>query len=521
MRRRTAIGATAAGLLLTLGASTSASAQPAPAPPPPPAASSPALAPAPSLPPAPPATLEMAPSTPIAVPTNSLVLPSLPGDTGRFEFGSYGRVQIASDGRGGTGQDANIVAHGDRIDEDSYAELELRREDRWAPEVSSKVVFTLGFFPPFFHFTGDESQAIAIRNLYVQGNYGDLTMWVGSRMYRGDDIYLLDWWPLDNQNTVGGGVGYKVHWTTDETIFQAHVGMNRLDNPYQYEQIPAPTPTILAAQQGPAGVDTTVLDRPRTIETFKITHQFKHPSSAQRDGFKVILYGEAHEISAGVYQDTSVYPYAQTALPADTGWMVGTELAYWTGQRDTFVQLYLRHASGLAAYDPLAVPTTFANDRTTQGATEDLIALGGNYEIGMFGLLVGAYVRVFRDADPNPITTQKFDEGILAVRPQLYLGERFGVALEGAYEAKRFAVVDPETGGPLTAAEWRFGVIPYFSPSGRGSYKRPQLRVIYNLTARNDATREIYPAQDVFSQRSVEHYIGLGAEWWFNSSSYP
>jgi maltoporin len=509
------VPAAVVALLLALSATSYAQ-----TPPPALAASSASVQPAaPS--PAPAATVETAPSTPIAVPVSSIALPGIPGDTGRFEFGSYGRVQVASDGRGGTGQDANIVAHGNRIDEDSYAELELRREDQFAPGVTSKVVFTLGFFPPFFHFTGDESQAIAIRNLYAQGNYGDLTLWVGSRMYRGDDIYLLDWWPLDNQNTVGGGAGYKVHWQTDETTFQFHVGMNRLDNPYQYEQIPEPTPSVLAAQTGPSQINTTVLDRPRTIETFKITHQFKHGNPAQRDGFKLIVYGEAHEISAGVYTDTSVSPAAQTPLPADTGWMIGTELAYWTGQRDTFVQLYLRHASGLAAYDPLAVPLTFANDRTTAGSTEDLVAIGGNYEAGMFGLLVGGYLRAFRDGDPSPITSQKYDEGILAVRPQVYLGERFGVALEGAYESKRYAVLDPQTGAPLTAAEWRFGVIPYFSPSGRGSYKRPQLRVIYNLTARNAATQELYPAQDVFSQRSVEHYLGLGAEWWFNSSSYP
>ncbi len=480
----------------------------------PPAAPAPAAAPA--------ATTETAPSTPIQVPVSSVALPAIPGDTGRFEFGSYGRVQLGSDGRGGTGQDANIVAHGDRIDEDSYAELELRREDQYAPGVTSRVVFTMAFFPPFFHFNGDQSsQAVAIRNLYAQGTYGDLNLWVGSRMYRGDDIYLLDWWPLDNQNTVGGGAGYKVHWTTDETTFQAHVGMNRLDSPYQYEQIPAPVPSVLAAQSGPSAANTTVLDRPRTIETFKVTHLFKHSNPAQKDGFKLIAYGEAHEISAGVYTDTSVSPPAQTGLPADTGWMIGTELAYWTGERDTFVQLYLRHAEGLAAYDPLAAPSTFNNARTTSGATENLVALGGNYEVGMFGLLVGAYARAFRDADPNPVTSQKFDEGILAVRPQVFLGDRFGVAVEGAFEARRFAVIDPQTDAPLTASEWRFGVIPYFSPAGRGSYVRPQLRVIYNLTARNDATRELYPAQDVFSQRNIEHYIGLGAEWWFNSSSYP
>jgi maltoporin len=82
-------------------------------------------------------------------------------------------------------------------------------------------------------------------------------------------------------------------------------------------------------------------------------------------------------------------------------------------------------------------------------------------------------------------------------------------------------VLDPNTDQPLVASEWRGGIMPFFSPSGRGSYKRPQLRLIYAVTARNAATRELYPAQDVFSQRAVEQYLGMGCEWWFNSSSYP
>ena len=31
----------------------------------------------------------------------------------------------------------------------------------------------------------------------------------------------------------------------------------------------------------------------------------------------------------------------------------------------------------------------------------------------------------------------------------------------------------------------------------------------------------LYPVEDVFAQRKAEHFLGLGAEWWFNSSSYP
>ncbi len=40
------------------------------------------------------------------------------------------------------------------------------------------------------------------------------------------------------------------------------------------------------------------------------------------------------------------------------------------------------------------------------------------------------------------------------------------------------------------------------------------------MTSRNQAARSLYPTDDVFSLRSIEHFLGFGAEWWFNSSSY-
>ena len=290
------------------------------------------------------------------------------------------------------------------------------------------------------------------------------------------------------------------------------------------QHLPVRTDPGRLADHGFGATNVTLLDRPRIVETLKITQFFRnnakhHLLSSDAAGFKAILYGEAHELPAGVYQD----PTTQQQLPyhADSGFLVGGELAYWTGERDTFVQLFMRHARGLAAYDPLEVPTTYANDKTTAGSSETLIALGGNWESGMIGVLVGGYVRFFRDADPTATSLNKYDEGTLVVRPQLYFGQHWGIALEGSFQERRDAYLDPMTDGPLTAAEWRAGVIPYFSPAGRGSYKRPQLRLIYAVTSRNEGARELYPAQDIFAQRSIEHFLGLGAEWWFNSSSYP
>ncbi len=435
---------------------------------------------------------------------------------GRFEFGSYGRVWVASDFRGGTGRGTNVVAFGPRIvDESSYAELELRREDKWSEKVKGRVVATLALFPPFFHFNGRINQAIGVRNLYAQGTYDKITMWAGSRMYRGDDIYLLNWWPLDNQNTVGGGIGapvYKNEDGTQETIAQLHFGMQRLDNLYQSQQIPVVAPFGFGA------VDVTKLDRPRTIETFKVTHFVRQPGE-NSSGFKVILYGELHQLAAGVYRDTLTN--LDRGLPSDTGWMLGSQLTYWTGKRDTYGSLVMRHARGIAAYDPLAVPITFALDRTVSGASETQIAVSGNWESDYVGVLGAAYVRFFRDGSPAETSTQKYDEGTIVARPSLFFSEHFGLSVEGSYQQRRIAIVEPGTNDPLSASVWKLGLMPYFSPSGRGNFKRPQIRLLYNASFRNGGARGLYPIEDVFASRKVEHYAGIGAEWWFNSSSYP
>jgi LamB porin len=443
----------------------------------------------------------------------SALAPSVDAHEGHFEFGSYGRVWAASDLRGATGRGTNVVAFGPRIvDEGSYAELELRREDKWGDRVKGRVVSTLALFPPFFHFNGKPDNAIGVRNLYAQGTYDTVTMWAGARMYRGDDIYLLNWWPLDNQNTVGGGIGAPVYKANGyETILQAHAGIQRLDNAYQFQEIPVVAPF------GFGTVNVTKLDRPRTIETLKAT-QFIRPG-AGASGFKVILYGELHQIAAGTYQDPLTK--VERGLPGDSGWLAGSQLTWFRGQRDTYASLVMRHARGIAAYDPLAVPVTFALDRTVAGASETQIAVSSNWEHEFFGVTAAAYVRFFRDGSPAETSTQKYDEGVVVARPSVFLGEHFGVSLEGSYQQRRLALLSPDGDGTLNASVTKLGVMPYFSPSGRGTFKRPQIRLLYTASMRDSGTRGLYATEDVFSQRSTEHFLGVGAEWWFNSSSYP
>ncbi len=433
-------------------------------------------------------------------------------DAGEFSFGSYGRVISASDLRGGSGRQANIVSHGTRIDESTYAELQLERKDRYAADygdgkIWTKIVTTIAIAGPLFHETGQFDAKLAIRNLYAETGgifYKGFSAWVGSRMYRGDDVYLLDFWPLDNINTVGGGV--KLALDDDEkTTLAFHAGLGRALDPFSFQQRPSSSPTGFGA------TDVITLDRPRLIVSGKATHIEKMGESG---GLKFVAYGEQHSIAKG---NRTTDSGDKELLPAERGTVVGAQLGYFTGKRDTFVNLFLRYATGIAAYGDKTLPSALAADHTTNGAHEALVALSANYENGPFGVIVGGYLRGFRDASGNAYSRNTYNEGTLVVRPQVWMGDHVGVAGEVSYQALAAAGVD-DAGTPIRGHLWRLGLMPFLTPAGKGSFTRPQFRLIYAYTARNDGARALYAPDDRFARRSDEHFFGVGVEWWFNSS---
>src|SRR5204863_8975870 len=88
-----------------------------------------------------------------------------------FRFGSYGRAIAGSDLRGGKPQKILIVAHGPRIVEDSYLELDFsygfvrpRGNDGY---VVLRPIVTLAFDGTLFHDTGEFDAQPAIRNMFL------------------------------------------------------------------------------------------------------------------------------------------------------------------------------------------------------------------------------------------------------------------------------------------------------------------------------------------------------------------
>jgi maltoporin len=324
-------------------------------------------------------------------------------------------------------------------------------------------------------------------------------------MYRGDDIYLLNWWPLDNLNTVGGGARYDFG---SRLTVAAHVGVNRLDDPYQLQSI------TVAPRFGFGPVNVLLLDRPRAIASLKATYWFAGRTA--RAGLKLSLYGEYHSMASGVRQ---VESNDRELLPSDLGYVAGAQLSLYTGVRSTFANLFVRYGQGLGAYGDLRVPVASVATRTAARAQDFVVAAAGNWDLGPFALMAAGYLRYFRDADPGVFSRDALWEGTLVARPIVYFGQHAGLSLEASYQSVVMDTLDPETGsGPWRASVWRFGVVPFITPGGRGSFTRPHLQLIYLLTLRDEGARRLYAPGDPFGTAGVEHFLGVATEWWFNSS---
>ncbi len=422
-------------------------------------------------------------------------------------WGSYGRVQFSTDFDGGNGQDLDVVSHGSRIEEPPYLELSLYALQK-TPGVDFSTVITVGFFnlDEMFHYSGSPNVQLALRNLYAQADNilgSGAFLWVGSRMYRGDDIYLLDYWPLDNLNTIGGGAGWK-----NKTMEAAlHVGVNRLKNSYQFQEITVPGRGF--------GTETiTTLNRQRTIVSAKFEHKF--PEVFSKIGLKYKVWSEFEYIPSGkLHRKDDTYE----DLPSDSGFAVGLELGTWGFSRNGFLNLFFKYSRDLAAYNELEVPVGIAIDKTTSGAEELLFGFSGNYEYSFFGVLVGGYVRRWLDAIPEPYDQYDRAETMLVMRPMVFLWKYFRAGMEVSWQMRQSPGEEDLIGTSSIPQVVKISIIPALA-SGQGSLMRPEFRLVYSLAILNEGARFLYPQGDKRRDMSVQHFLGFGVEWWFNAYGY-
>jgi len=426
----------------------------------------------------------------------------------KFSFGSYGRIQFTSDFDGGMGKDADVVSHGSRLEEAPYLELHLYN-DIEASHADFNLVISMALFDleNLFHYSGETSSVtFAVRNLYMEANDIYETgafLWVGSRMYRGDDIYLLDFWPMDNLNTYGGGAG----WRNERFDVSWQVGVNRLKNDYQLQEVEVPG-------RGFGAETITTLDRQRVITSLGFTHKFFNLSGEL--GLKYKLYGEFHYLPDGTRQ---LEDNTAEFLPEDYGYTLGAQAGLWGFGRNSFVNLFLKYGRGLAAYNELAVPYGVDLEKKTTGASSLLFGFSGNYEYKMFGILFGGYLQRWLDAMPQQYDLYDYADLILVTRPMVFIGDHFRLAGEVSFQRRESPGTQDIIGTSSVPTMVKISLVPGFALQP-GSLSRPEIRLIYTLACLNEGARYLYPQGDKRRDKTVQHFLGLGVEWWFNAYGY-
>jgi maltoporin len=425
-----------------------------------------------------------------------------------FIFGSYGRAQPATDLEGGSAKWVNIVGHGSRLEQGSYVELDFAYLfDKPANGPLFDFVSTLAFSESLFHGNGKWAALSTVRNLFVRAEnviWKPLGMWVGSRMYRGDDIYLLDFWPLDDANMYGGGIG--LHF--DDWKLDYYVGFNRLEVDWQYQ-----TKSVVSDTFGAESI--TWMDRQRLLTGLKYEHKFMFNDSF---GMKWKLFGEFQRVGEGEQYNDPVDEANSIVYPEDFGWSVGAQLGLFGYKKNSFANLFFKYSGGLGAYGLLTVPWGFDSEYKTLDAKEFLVALTSNLEVGWFANMCGAYVRYFTDSDSNEYDNDDYVEFIFSIRPHFKLHEYFYLAFEISHQLKKtngLTRLPDDSQKNILPQVTKLSFLPIVTIGG-GTYARPQLRLVYTAAFQNDDARYLYNIEDIRSQRSVLHYFGLSAEWWFN-----
>jgi maltoporin len=282
-----------------------------------------------------------------------------------------------------------------------------------------------------------------------------------------------------------------------------------LNDPFQIQYQAAPAHGL-----GPP-IQALVLDRPRTIATAKYTRYF-HPRFLVDGGLKFALYSEFHSIPDGDQPFQSQMRVQH--LPSDYGWVIGLQAGAWY-RHNNFLNLFLRYAGGLAAYGDLATPQGIDPTRRASSARELVAALSANHEFRRLGLMLGAYVRSFDDPGADPLNVRSYVEWIADARLQLYLTNWLHLAGEASLQQRYQAGYDPYLDRRLAPSVAKLSVLPIISPLGRGTYTRPIVYAIYTYSHLNqDALDALFDPTDIRYGQADVHYIGVGAEWWFQSS---
>ena len=440
----------------------------------------------------------------------------------KVNVGSYGRVGVDwnFENGGSVGRRLNLNnmgSIGGRLEEQDY--LEVVPNFDWIPKEgdSTRIYAQLRLAlystsqASFGNSTSNRLGGLefAMPEMYVEArnikNSG-VSLWVGARLYRGEDVHIADHFYFNDHSGQGFGVEFKK--TRLAVLYIASTDTTSTVPPYFYLNIKTGTPSTALRQRGVLTAE----------QDFEID-----------DHNDITLLGEFHRMADadGEIENDSIKE--EFNFPSDYGAVLGVRYRrrFKTEVPGSFNHFSLRYGTGIANGGDGGLSRTWL----TYGAPDSLKQnFQGAYSVALVNHLLLNFSRkytlngyvIFTNskgaADTNGLAKTFFDKEVynrkfdftVGIRNEHYLSDYFHLLTEVHYSQRKDGV------NPW-ASMLKFSVAPVYVPTGeRNTWARPHLRFVISAARYNDYAQEtLYsPYLELTGPRKWGTYFGVKAEWW-------
>jgi maltoporin len=437
-----------------------------------------------------------------------------------FSFGSYGRAGIGY----GLGTEAafpqslnlnGMGSIGGRFEENDY--LELATALHFNPKTSETKTTVINVQARFAFYTtqgqliGNVSNksiggiTTALPELFAEAkniNGSDWSVWMGARLFRGDDIHIIDHFYFDDHS--GQGVGIQRKNTKFSVIFTGSIDTTSTLPPNFYLNIVNGTPTL--------GL------RNRYISVLE------HQIQVKKGYLK--LMGEFQRLPSGIAKDATT----QYSYPADYGFVLGAKYnkSISTKLPGSFNAVSARYGTGIAnggdggssrTYTTYGAPNLETNSFSKANSfafTETfLLNLSKKYSLNGYAIYTksrGASDSLNKAPDylGKQLLFNRKQDIAFGARGTYYVNNWFHLLHELDFAWRKDGTQD-------FAQMTKFTIAPTIVPGAkREVWERPHFRFVYSVAYYNefaaDSLYSPYLAQS--GTKNWGQYVGVKMEYW-------
>jgi maltoporin len=443
----------------------------------------------------------------------------------KVDFMGYGRIGIGWTGTGQVvaGKYMNLGDHkaiGGRLEEGDYLQPGLRYHLKKAANPDDTSVDFVSDFEMFSlsgalvsDLSNGDINDIRIMPLqaYIETKNvltKDLTIWMGSNLYRKNDIHICDYFYFNSLPGQGVGALYK---GLDVAILTQTNGASKFFATDLNAGMPAPaTPAIVERERTmfigqysmPLNIRTSYVQGLGEVHVVPRSRDTERRASVNPPDYGLVGGVKVHlDLGGGDFSDASFRYGNRIANGAESGGSTyntfgepGIDGKYIGAYGIEVVEHFMWNVQDIVSING------YGTLHYSRGSTGYVPPTSGDMS-GIDDPAVGAAAAV-----PN----SRFDYSFGA-RPTFYFTDQFHLITEATFQTRKDQ-------GLATGTAVKLSVAPTIVPTGeRSSWARPEIRAIYTMGIYNDAAvdQRMSPYLQAMGPKKLAHFLGARTEWWF------